>query len=210
MKKFLTLLAALVFSASLWAQATVNGVIGIGWGDSTTAGTGAAAPHGPPWLTVLGNLTGNTLFNAGVSGNTSTQILTRMQALPQTYGYTVIILSGFNNSSSPSTVLANIAAQVALLSHQRYVVLSLWATDSGSLGNVRTINAALASTYGTHYLDIFTPFLTQYNPNSPADVAAHAAGLIAPSQIDSGVHPNTAGHLFLGTYMAKKWLVWQP
>lgn len=169
-------------------SSTSRSTLGVGWGDSTIAGTGADSPHGPPWLTVVAGLTGFVMSNQGVSGNTSIQIKARFDANPSFWNRSTIILSGFNNSSSPSQVLSDTAAMVASLGHNRYLVLALWATDAPSLANITTINSGLLSAHGSHF----------YDPGLPK-----VSGLLDPTYVDSGVHMNTAGHLFMGTKIAQ-------
>lgn len=93
------------------------------WGDSLTAGnedgTGVTYPN------VLASLLNTTVFNGGVGGQTSSQILTRFQARPDLWGNFTVIWSGRNDVPF-STVLPNIQAIVnSLPSPQRFVVLSV-------------------------------------------------------------------------------------
>lgn len=202
------LAACSLLSGSALAQSIVavanSGIIAC-WGDSQTAGTGVTAPHGPPWPTLVAGLTGNVILNNGVGGNTSTQIKTRFLATPQLWNATTIILAGANNSSDPATVASDVAAMVAQLTHSRYIVLSCYATDAGSLANIQTINAARAAAYGSHYLDIFSFLMTQYNSSDSSDMTAHNAGIVAPSILDGGTGPhlNSTGHVALASFIAR-------
>ena len=147
------------------------------WGDSLTAGTG-----GTPFPTQLAALSGYTVYNGGVGGDTSTQIATRMLGDTAKHSWPTIIWAGRNNYSDPTTVKADIAAMVASLNSQNYIVLSVL---NGSYGGyeipggagyayITQLNSDLASTYGSHFLDVRSYLVSLYNPSIPQDVTDHS------------------------------------
>lgn len=211
MKLRACLLALLLANAAADPVAVVNSTLVACWGDSVTAGTGANPPNGPPWPTVLATVTGNQVYNGGVGGNTSTQILTRFLAQSATWNDTTIIWSGFNNVNDAPTVEADIATMVATLTHSRYVVLGIYGGvgDATAKTQCLAINATLSATYGTHFLDAYTFLWNSYNPNDSADVAAHAAHYVPPSLIISTVHLNTAGNALIANWLAANWYSFQ-
>jgi lysophospholipase L1-like esterase len=126
------------------------------WGDSLTAGSGSTTGGYPQYF---GNLNGLYVYNGGVGGETSTQIRTRMVAATDKADYTTIIWAGRNNYASGSTVQSDIAAMVAALGHDRYLILSILNSSAEPSGNANynlivALNAALASTYGAKFVDV--------------------------------------------------------
>ena len=135
---------------------TRRGIRIAAWGDSLTAGTGSTTGGYPQYF---GKLNGLYVYNGGVGGETSTQIRTRMLAATDKYEYTTIIWAGRNNYASGSTVQADIAAMVAALGHDRYLVLSILNSSAEPSGNANynlivALNSALATTYGSKFVDV--------------------------------------------------------
>lgn len=151
------------------------------WGDSLTAGTGSGAAGPYPKVVANSGLRGRWFFNGGVGGDTSTQVKTRFMAGdPGLAPATTIIWAGRNNYTSPATVKADIAAMIATLTHSRYLVLSIINGDYSNeyIGHtdyptIITLNADLATLYGTRFVDVRTPL-----------VAAGAPGGSSPSPTD--------------------------
>lgn len=124
------------------------------WGDSLTSGLNEV-----PYTVELANLTGFTIYNGGVGGETSVQIKDRMLADPAKHAWPTLIWAGRNDSDNPQQVVASIGAMVAALGHSQYLVLAtLNAADEGrgTYGYEKTIalNNQLAAAYGAHYLDV--------------------------------------------------------
>lgn len=96
------------------------------WGDSLTAGAG-----GTPYPTQLGTLMlGRLVFNGGVGGETSSQILTRIQADTTRDKWSVVLWLGRNDgrdAPSVATTKANITAAVAHLKcyTNRFLIMSI-------------------------------------------------------------------------------------
>jgi lysophospholipase L1-like esterase len=167
-----------VVAASFFSLSGIKFASMYAWGDSLTAGNedGSGVTY-PNALTALYSPT-RTVVNEGVGGETSSQILTRFQALPASWNFPTLIWVGRNDSGSPATVIANVATMVSDLTTQEYVILSVLngegeGTGSAAYNNIATINASLASTYGSRYLDVRSTLVAAYNPANGADVIDH-------------------------------------
>ena len=183
-------------------------------GDSLTGGTGAT---GVPtqYPTVCANTTtrGRWFLNSGVGGDTSTQIKTRMLALNAEYlKATAVIWAGRNNYTSPATVQADIAAMIAALPHSRYVVLSIingdYANEYVGGANYDTIialNAALAATYGSRYIDVRTPLVAAGGPSGSSPDPTSYARDIPPVGIRlDNIHLLDAGQAIVAATVAAR------
>ena len=184
------------------------------WGDSLTFGSG-----GTPYPTQLSALLGTRhIDNFGFAGATTAYILaSEFQVHPERTRGLNLIWAGRNDLgvNSNTTILANIASMVALIpAPKNYAILSVInasAEPSGSTNynQIVALNAALASTYGTHYLDVRSYLVSQYNPALSGDVSAHAADEIPPSlQYSDGLHLNSAGYLAVATFLANNASAW--
>jgi len=166
------------------------------WGDSLTVGTG-----GTPYTTPLATSTGQSVYNGGVGGETSTQIKVRMLAATARLGNFTIIWAGRNNFNAPTVVKADIAAMVAALGHQRYLILSVLnqsvALEYSGAADYLTIvqlNADLAALYPDNYLDIRAYLVSQYNAGIPQDVIDFGRDVPPSSLRSDAAHLNTAGY----------------
>lgn len=170
------------------------------YGDSFTAGSG-----GTPYPTDLKTAYPNLLvFNSGVGGDTSTQILARFNADPALRAEAVcVIWSGRNDViATPATVLANIASMVSTLTqagNHRYIIATIQngtgePSGSSAYNTIMATNATIMSTYGPRAYDGRTLLVNLYNQNDATDVANFAAD-VPPSTLRSDVlHLNTAGY----------------
>ena len=194
MKTYLSILAALLTLPCAALGDTVAA-----WGDSLTAGSG-----GTPWPTQFATLTGVTTLNRGVGGNTSTQIKDRFLAEPARFGDYTVIWAGRNNYTDPATVKADIATMVASLTTTHYLVLSVINGNYGgyeSVGGdgynfITGINADLAATYGSRFIDVRSLLVNAYNPSDAQDVSDFARNIVPTSlraTLDN-IHLNTAGY----------------
>jgi len=68
---------------------------------------------------------GRSVFNGGVGGQTSTQILHRFMEGQDKWGDVTVIWAGRNNYGKPDVVKQDIAQMVAQLRTKRYVILSV-------------------------------------------------------------------------------------
>jgi hypothetical protein len=129
------------------------------WGDSLTAGIGAASDLTEVFR--FGRYPRGGVFNGGVGGETSTQIKARAIADTNRSDWAQVVWAGRNNFTQQDTVLADIQAMVESFGHRRFVVLSIinkqdGTENSGSVahGQIIALNAALAAKYPDNYLDI--------------------------------------------------------
>jgi len=175
------------------------------WGDSLTRGVGATSIANTA-RGQLATLTGKYVgpSNAGIGGDTSTQIRTRMLAATDKHARSTIIWAGRNNPNDPVTVIADVGAMVAALGHQRFLVLSvingeIAAEYSGgnTYFNMAVINTALLAIYGARFLNIRTTLATSYNPGIPQDVIDHGHDIVPSSLRSDPVHLNDAGYLLV-------------
>ena len=158
------------------------------WGDSLTA---QSAPY-------MNFYSSYDVVNLGVGGETSTQTLARVQALPEAWKLPTIIWTGRNDGQVASAE-TNIAAIVAKLTHTNYIVLGLLNTSAETIGTggyniITQINSDLAATYGSKFFDMRTYLVAQYNPGIPQDVTDHSNDITPSSLRVDTVHLNVAGY----------------
>ena len=140
--------------------------------------------------------------NNGVGGETSTQIRTRMVASATTATDIVLIECGRNNPVQ-ATVMADIAAMVATIPHNKYLICSILNRNdqaSEQLGgaaynNIISINNAMAATYPNNYVDIRGALIGAYNPAVPAEVTAFNLSITTARLQPDGLHPSDAGQI---------------
>src|ERR1035437_2659914 len=184
------------------------------WGDSLTAGAGGAGVTYPNALQT--DLSGRSVYNGGVGGETSTQIETRMVADTTKAGYTVIIWAGRNNYSATTTVEADIATMVASLgSNRHYLIMSVMNGSYGAneqiggtgYNQIQSINTYLAATYPGHYIDI-REYIIQYGlidagitPTSQ-DLTDITNDVPPTSLRYDSVHLNAAGYTIVARQVA--------
>lgn len=164
------------------------------WGDSLTASLGAYDNTIPYQY---GLLSKQTIFNGGIGGQRSDQIKTRFVAF-QNKGWGQVFWEGKNDdlqAVSPPVTIQNMADQVALLTHTRYVVIGVIKSNpetTGTAGAIRVdaINTGYASAYGVRYFDV-NAYLRTQGDGSANDIADVAAGIIPRSLMQGdGIHLN--------------------
>lgn len=170
------------------------------WGDSLTGGDQDGS--GVTYPSVLSDLSHYFVYNGGVGGNSSTQIAAREVSARDKYGDIAIIWAGRNNFRQTSIVESDIASMVATLKvPKRYLILSIlnsntpeeW-KEQPDYRSIMKLNADLAETYRDHYLDIRTFLVSQYDPNSAADLADHEHDVPPTSLRYDAVHLNAEGY----------------
>lgn len=103
---------------------------------------------------------------------------------------------GRNDAQSGYTVEGDIAAAVASLGHNRYLIGAILtgAGDSpAGIAEIQARNAALVATYGSRFVDVYAA-LRAANNGSANDLADLAAGYIPRSLRSDGIHLNDAGY----------------
>jgi hypothetical protein len=186
------------------------------WGDSLTAGTSGNTPFTTP----LAQMTGYTVYNGGVGGQTSSQIEFRMVAATSTYSWPTIIWSGRNDGCSISTAESNIALMVQALQsvgNNNYVILGIINGTTEGVGTgaytcITNLDSYLASTYGSHFIDVREYLVSLYNPNLPQDVIDYGNDTPPTSLRASGdtLHLNSQGYWDVANYIYKNFSVLQP
>lgn len=176
------------------------------WGDSLTFGASISNPSVNGWVAKLAAAMGRQAYNGGVSGETSTQIKTRMLAATQAlHERTAFLWSGTNNPAPTSTVIADTNAMIAAMvgKSKRFLVLPCFNSDTQGIGTsgyntVIAVNAALAAQYPGNYYDIrsylaTTQALTDAGLTPDATDLANIAADIIPHQLRAdNLHPNAA------------------
>jgi len=171
------------------------------WGDSFTDSNFGRYPA------TLSKLSGYNVVNLGVGGQNSTQVKTRMLADAQKRTWPAIIWAGRNDSRDQiAQTEANIASMVANLTHTNYLVISVFNGEGEGKGTyaysqIKTLNSDLAKTYGTHYLDVRSYMVSQYNTSSAQDAAFYTADIPPASLRQDFLHPNTAGSDVIANYI---------
>jgi hypothetical protein len=117
------------------------------------------------------------------------------------HGYPTIIWAGRNNYADPTTVKADIAAMVASLGHQNYLVLGILNGDyaneysgQSSYVTLTTLNSDLSSIYGSHYIDIRAYLVAHYDSGITQDVIDYGRDIVPSSLRSDSLHLNTAGY----------------
>ncbi len=195
---------------------TSNTILALG--DSLTKGTGGVAnsdyPDGTPWMAYFRNKTGYNFVNYGFPGYTSTQVLNDVYPTTSAIrSYPTVIWVGTNNLGQNSTILSDIAAMVAGLGHNRYLILNLpghsspsyWA-GAGSYTVLQQLNAALVAAYGPRVVDVRAALVAAYNPADSQDVADFGHDIPPTSLMAAGdaVHFNPKGYEVIANAVAAK------
>ncbi|MCK1577798.1 GDSL-type esterase/lipase family protein [Bradyrhizobium sp. 174] len=146
-------------------------------GDSITGGSVTGQTFTATYPILLSNAMSRRTFNAGVGGQTSTQILARVLAELDRTNWIWIINAGRNDGSAQSTILANIASMVAAMpsNNQCFGVLSIpFATGDAQATKdyIAAENAALAAAYPGNFINLDWTTVTR---------------------VSDGLHPDDAG-----------------
>lgn len=170
------------------------------WGDSFTDANYGLYPQ------VLSQLTGRAVANLGIGGQTSVMIKDRMVADTQKHTWPSIFWVGRNDSGTIEQVKNSIDIMIANLTHTDYLVLSVLNGSGEGIGTsaydqIMTLNNELARTYGSHYLDVRSFLVSQYDPSNPQDVADHAADIPPSSLRQDFLHPNAKGSTLIANYI---------
>jgi lysophospholipase L1-like esterase len=162
------------------------------WGDSLTQGNNTnGLVTTSNWPYDLSQMTGVQVYNGGVGGYSSAQILTKFTADTTHKTWYQIIEAGTDDAGETppyNDTSANIAAMIAQLAPTTpYLVLHLAVNSvSNPVGStlyteMQAESAVLASTYGTSFLDDWTPLMANFNPANALDVYDHTNGILPSS-----------------------------
>jgi hypothetical protein len=141
------------------------------------------------------------VFNGGIGSQSSTQVKDRMLAFTGRHSDPTVIWAGRNNYSDPTTVKADIAAMVAELDTDNYLVLGVHngageGTATTAYGHITGINADLAATYGSKFWDTRAYLLTR-GDGSAQDNTDIADGIVPTSKRSDTLHLNAAGYTLI-------------
>lgn len=200
---------ALAGVLALWSQARADSSPIAVWGDSLT----------PRLATQLRSLSGRFVFDGGVSGNTSAQVLARQQETPSMRDWTTVFWFGRNGYGDLEGVKTDMAAAIGLLDsgNRRFSVLSILnsAHPHESIGEpgykaITRLNADLAARYPEHFIDVRAALVKSRNPFSPQDLLDAHNDVVPTSMRYDHLHLNDKGsrivaQLVLDFINAKGW-----
>lgn len=176
------------------------------FGDSLSA----AASYPYVWVNALRDQYGFTLLDGGAAGETSAQVLTRMQALTTAQLRQVKSLWVGANADGGgfSATLTNIAAMVLLMhnaGNDDCIIIGQYSGEFGapsyapagaSYLAIQSFNASLLSTYGARFLDPGV-IMAAHGDGSANDLLDISRGVVPRSLRADSLHPNAAGHAWL-------------
>lgn len=191
------------------------------WGDSLTDGAGGG---GTTYPGVLASALGRTVYEGGVGGETSSQILTRILADTAHRDWTSIFWMGRNNYAAAQTVVEDILDGTDHLtpSTSRLLVLSVlngdYSTSQGDstdewqggdeYDEIIALNDELGKTFGPAYVDI-RRYLIDYGLRDAAitptaqDLIDIGHDVVPLSLRSDKIHLNAAGYTVVGNYVAR-------
>lgn len=166
-----------------------SGATVLALGDSLTAPHGVQAQEA--WPTLLGQKTGWTVINGGVSGNTTAQALERLPALLDEHQPQLVLVSLGGNDmlrkQPQSQTVANLERMIDM-SRAKGAKVVLLATPRPSLAGAVFNSLSAADFYADVAKDKKVPLVKDALPDVLSDTALKGDQL----------HPNAAGHALLG------------
>lgn len=170
------------------------------WGHSMIAGFGLGNVSDSNIVNVYKNISGYYGYNLGVSGETSTQILTRFLASPQYYTVPSIFWI-VRNSPDSATDVGNQKRMIDTLIKYNtpYIIINaLNRTDEGKATGgftlIKRINQGFTDNFPGKVFDVFRFIRNSYNPSLPADVTAFNDSVPPPSLMNDPIHLNGIGY----------------
>jgi len=170
------------------------------WGDSLTPIISTSENN---WTTALTRKYGRIEPN-GVGGETSTQIKTRFIADTAQSKHAHIIWAGNNNVTDAATVKADIAEMVALIGHDKFIIVGVILGDYPDryIGGVNRpaidqLITDLGNTYPDNFINMHSILHAGYDSGIPQDVIDHDNGVTPSSLRTDDVHLNEAGQVFV-------------
>lgn len=149
------------------------------------------------------------VFNGGVSGETSTQITTRMLADGSAHAnWITVFWYGQNNQSDPAQIKADLATSISALApgNSRFLVLALIneALPEESRGGpiyakIVQLNLELAALYPQNFFEIRAALVNHYNPAVAQDLIDFQND-VPPSSLrfpNDSIHLNNDGSVLV-------------
>lgn len=184
-------IAVLVVSGTIWlwfgrAHEVTNfpqsGTTIVAFGDSLVEGVGTSP--GRTFVDVLSARVGEEILNLGISGNTTSDGLVRLDEVLVEDPRIVIVLLGGNDalrSVDPDVTFGNLRAIIEELQREGVAVLLV-----GAPGGIRH-----PKTYEREFKKLAEDYGTAYVPNI-------LKGLLGrPQYMADAIHPNDAGHVIM-------------
>lgn len=147
-----------------------------------------------------------TVFDGAGIGENSTQVSARQMADTARRGWVSVFWMGHNNVLQPQQTKADLAASIASLGHDRFVILSMVNEDTpaGRRGGIEyntivQLNSELAALYLNNFLDVRNPLVALYDPSQPQDVIDHGNDVPPSSVRYDEIHLRNAGSVLVAT-----------
>ncbi|MFV2034103.1 MAG: hypothetical protein ACC631_03135 [Halocynthiibacter sp.] len=118
------------------------------------------------------------------------------------------IWAGRNNRWEPETIKSDIAAMIAYMGHNRFLVASVTTStldNTSTINTITALNADLAQIYGAKFVDLLG-LLQAAADGSAGDTEDVAAGFLPGSLRSDAQHPNDAGYAIIAEAMTSKTL----
>jgi lysophospholipase L1-like esterase len=121
-----------------------------------------------------------------------------------------LIWMGQNDSDKTDhdKIISNIRRVVETLRHDKYVVLPVLTGELDTLGTTRytdimNLNDAIALEFGSHYCDIRSELVNNYNDADAQDVTDHDNDIVPSSLRSDGIHLNETGYAIVANHVKK-------
>ncbi|MGO6847986.1 hypothetical protein ACCS84_33200 [Rhizobium ruizarguesonis] len=183
-------------------RSTVRALNMIAFGDSFTE-LAYLTNVNEHWTNILAARMGRLVADAGIGGQTSTQVTDRSIADVNYTDRAHIFFCGTNGPDSGHTVLGDIQAAVAALpAGTKFLILPSFNSDnervgSGGYNNKMANNAAVAAAFPNNYLDIRSMLIALSLPGGPYQDSAAITNDVMSSQLryfngtsTDALHPN--------------------
>lgn len=149
--------------------------------------------------------------DGAVGGETSSEILTRFLAAPETHDTPTLIMSGHNSVVADDANGTQIKSDITTMTDDLdvlgtdYRVLTLiansgWTNPSGAYTTLIAVNSWINTTYGSKAVDIYAHLRTK-GDGSANDIADVAAGVMPRSLQADTIHLNRRGKDFMLDYI---------
>ncbi|MBY5821499.1 SGNH/GDSL hydrolase family protein [Rhizobium leguminosarum] len=171
----------------------------VAFGDSFTELAYLTDPS-EKWTNIVAARLGRLVANAGIGGQTSTQVCDRSIADQNNFDRAHVFFCGTNGPDAGHTVLGDIQAAVAAMpAGTKFLVLPSFNSSNEPVGSAGYINkmannAAVAAAFPDNWLDIRSMIIALQAPGQPyQDGTAYADDVISAALRADGLHLNALG-----------------